>query len=291
MLSLSVAALAALANAAASVLQRKAARGEPERTAFSLRLLWDLAHRPVWVAGITAVAVGFLLQAVALATGSLAAVQPVLVLELPFTIVLSIVVFRSRLGGREWLAVAAMSGGLALFLLSLSPSGGRPSATTPLQWGSGLAAGLALAGVLVWLGWRSRYARRAALLGVATGVLFGLTAALIAGMTDAFTGHILSVLAAWQTYLVIVFGPISMFLLQNTLQAGRLVAAQPGLTLTDPLLAIGWGVGFFGESVRGGPWIAGTTIGAALIAWGTLLLSRSPHLQGRRGATEEDDSQ
>ena len=51
MLSVALAILAALGNATASVLQRKADREEPEGQATGLALLWDLVHRPAWLGG------------------------------------------------------------------------------------------------------------------------------------------------------------------------------------------------------------------------------------------------
>jgi hypothetical protein len=141
--------------------------------------------------------------------------------------------------------------------------------------------------VLVVLGHRSRYARRAALLGVATGVSFGFTAALIAGMTAAFTDGIVGVLTAWQTYALLVAGPAGFLLLQHALRAGRLVASQPGMTLANPLVAIGWGIVVFGEHVRGGGWIVVEAAGGAVIAACTLLLAHSPLLQGSAGEREE----
>jgi MFS family permease len=82
-LAIALAVLGAAGNASASVLQRKAARDEPDANSFSIALVWHLAHRPVWIAGIASVIVGFLLQVVALGNGPISLVQPVLVLELP----------------------------------------------------------------------------------------------------------------------------------------------------------------------------------------------------------------
>lgn len=287
MLSLAAAVVAALANATASVLQRVAAREQPEKTAFSLRLLWDLAHRPVWLMGISAVAGGFLMQAVALATGSLAAVQPVLVLELPFTILLATVVFRGRLGCREWLAVAAMSGGLALFLVSLRPSGGNPSATSPLEWSTGIAAGVCVTAVLVWLGRRSRYAKRAALLSVATGLLFGVTAALIAGMTAPFTHGITG---GVHRISDIPGAPVRPDVRVPTAKHTPIRSPGGGTARPYPdrsCLCGAVGRGFVRGSDTRWAWLIPATIGASLVAVGTINLARSPILQGARRATEE----
>jgi drug/metabolite transporter (DMT)-like permease len=106
-------------------------------------------------------------------------------------------------------------------------------------------------------------------------VAFGLTAALMSGMTAAFDHGIVGVLSAWQTWLMVLTGGLAMFLLQNALQAGRLIAAQPGITIADPIVAIGWGVTAFGERVHSGGWIAGEVIGALAMAGCAVLLSAS----------------
>jgi hypothetical protein len=73
---------AALANACALVLLRKAALGEPAAPSFSLRQLWSLLHRPIWAAGMATIFTGFGLQATALSIGAVSAVQLIITLEL-----------------------------------------------------------------------------------------------------------------------------------------------------------------------------------------------------------------
>ncbi len=279
LLSVALAVLGALANATSSVLQRKADRDEPEDRS-GLAMMWDLAHKPTWVGGILAIIAGFLLQAGALATGPIALVQPILVLELPLTLLLAGLVFRSRLHPREWTAVAGMGAGLGLMLFALQPSGGSPQAASAIRWIAGVVTVLAVAGLFVRLGYRVHHTRRAAYLGIATGIGFGFTATLIAGITAAYaTTGIGGVFTTWQTYLLIVLGPAFFFLLQKTMQAGRLVASQPALTLADPVVAAAFGLAVFGEHVRTGGWLTAALLGAALVAAGTLLLVRSPLLR------------
>ncbi|HEX3590147.1 MAG TPA: DMT family transporter [Pseudonocardiaceae bacterium] len=263
---------ASVANAVASVLQRKAARNEPESEAFELRLLWHLVRQRAWLGGVIAMVSGFVLQAGALGTGPVALVQPILILELAFTLVLSGFVFRTGLRGTEWLAVAGMSVGVALLLSALRPTGGRPGVASGATWALATGVTVCVIAVLVLIGRRKRDAGRAAYLGVATGVSFGFTAVLIAAIIAAGLG---SLLTEWQTYALIVAGPAGFFLLQNALQGGRLVASQPGLTLANPLAALGWGVAVFGEQVQSGGWIVLALAGVALIALCTVLLARS----------------
>lgn len=237
----------------------------------------------MWFGGILAVIVGFLLQAAALYRGDLALVEPVLALELPFTLALAGVVFRRRLHLREWASAALLTAGVALLLYSLSPTGGRPAGVAAYEWGIGVATNLAVVGLLVaWAG-RVTSAGRAVLLGVATGAMFGLTAALMARMSESLSGGLVGALTLWQTYAMVATGLTAMYLLQNALQAGTLVAVQPGLTLTDPIVSILWGVVVFHERVRGGDvWLLAAGLAFALIALGTVSLSHSPSIHAKR---------
>src|SRR4051794_20115344 len=98
MIAVPLALLAAVCNAVASVLQRKAARSAPASEAFRLALMWDLIRRPAWLLGILALIGGFVFQATALGFGGLALVQPLLVVELPVTMVIAAWMFKIRLG-------------------------------------------------------------------------------------------------------------------------------------------------------------------------------------------------
>jgi drug/metabolite transporter (DMT)-like permease len=226
--------------------------------------------------------------------GSVASVQPLLVAELPFTFMLASVLFRVRPSRSEWLATASLTAGLALFLLCLGPEGGDPLTVPVWKWLVGLAVAGAVEAAAVLLGRACSGHRRALLLGIATGTGFGLTAALTAAAGAAYHQHgMLGVLLAWQTYAILVIGALSFYLLQNALGAGSLVASQPGLTLANPVVAVGWGILIFGERTRGGAWTVGVVAGALLIGLGTVLLARSPLLadRGERGRSDQSGAQ
>ncbi len=280
---------AALCNAFGSVLQRKGARAQPGDESMSPRLLWNLAHSPAWAGGIAFMLAGFGFQVAALSTGPISFVQPVLAAELGFTLVLSAMLLGARPHAREWTAVLGMNGGIALLLVALQPTGGDPRQVSGQEWALGCAVTFTLIGGFVLVAYRHRYAHRAAYLGIASGVFFGFLAVLVAGVAGALQAGAGAVLSAWQTYAVVVAGPVSFLSLQATLRAGSLVASQPGLTLANPVVGIGWGVAVFGEQVRGGGWIAVEVAGFALIAGCTLLLARSPSLRGSAGAQEETE--
>jgi hypothetical protein len=82
--------------------------------------------------------------------------------------------------------------------------------------------------------------------------------------------------SSWQLYGTAVAGVGALFLLQNGLQAGSLVAVQPPLTLGDALISACYGVTVFGEEVSTGGWLLVIQIVCVLaIAVGCIELSRS----------------
>jgi drug/metabolite transporter (DMT)-like permease len=300
MLKYVLAVLAAGANAASSVLQRKANRQASQREDLSLRLIWSLAHQPVWFGGVLAVIVGFLLQATALGDGQLSVVEPVLVLELPATLILASRVFGARLHRREWGSAAAMSAGLAGLLYFLSPSGGRTENVRWYTWIIAMGVNLAFVAALVAWGRRGPAGRggeggkssalQAAVLAVAAGSTFGLTAALMKGMTNSYARGFSALFTSWQLYGMIAAGVLGMFLVQFAFNAGRLIAAQPGLTLSDPVVSIMWGVLVFHEQVRGGWFIALAVVSGLVMASAVVALARSPLLSGQAAQSKEERS-
>jgi len=289
MLGIALMVVAAVCNAAASVLQRRASRTEPASAEFSLRIIGDLMRRPAWLLGVGAMVTGFVLHAVSISVSRIALVQPVLIAELPFTLVLASWAFRMRVPPRDWAAILLSSVGLAAFLGCLAPTGGDPGRVAPATWALAGGVTVAAVAVLVAAGYRGRREHRAVFLSIATGAVFGLNSALIAGVgASVATGT--NLFATWQTYAVAVVGPAGFYLLQNALAAGNLVASQPGFTLTNPLVSVVWGLAVFGEQARGGPWPAGTVIGGLLIATGTIILARSDLLNPDTAAGQRTDA-
>ena len=66
-------------------------------------------------------------------------------------------------------------------------------------------------------------------------------------------------------------------------------AAQPGLTLSDPIVSVLWGVLVFGERVRTGWSDVLAAVSALVLAAAVLVLIRSPLLSGE--ADDNDDEE
>jgi drug/metabolite transporter (DMT)-like permease len=286
-IAVSLAVLTAVANAVASVLQRRAARSVPASDAFRPALILDLIRRPAWLAGIGALICGFVLQAIALSFGGLSLVQPLLVAELPFTMVLAGMVFRIRIDRRSWLAIGAMTAGLAGFLAAAAPAQGN-RLPGPADWAISAAVTAGLVATSVAAAVATGGEPRAVLLGVAAGLGFAFTAVLMKANVIAFSGDLSALLTSWSLYAMVLAGLCSLFLLQNALQSGSLVAVQPALTVTDPVASTAYGVGLFGESIRTGPWVVPELAGIGLILYGSILLSTSAPLRRHTGVTPAD---
>src|SRR3984957_6394236 len=123
------AVLAGFCTATASICQRIGARNS-ETTGFDIWLVFRLARQPIWLLGVGSMIGGFLFQLVALPFGARALVQPTLPVELLLAFGYRAVAGagRVRVRRRDWLAAAAMSAGIALFLGLALPSGGGPNA-------------------------------------------------------------------------------------------------------------------------------------------------------------------
>ncbi|WP_327251587.1 DMT family transporter [Streptomyces sp. NBC_01244] len=266
---------AALSNALATVLQRRAALTVPQSDGFRFGLVLDLLRRPLWIGGILAVIAAGAGQAVALATGALALVQPLFVLELPLALLIASLVTRTRLPGPLWLAVAGVVAGLGIALVAASPAGNRTDVPAD-RWVTALAACAVAVAALSVAGLRQRPGRmRAGCLGAATAVCYALTAALMkSAMHVLDEGGIGAFLRTWETYGFAATGICALLLLEHAMQGGPLVASQPALTLGDAGVSVALGVLLYEEHLRAHWWLLPQLLGLCLICAGVLALTR-----------------
>ncbi len=276
---------ASLCTATSSVCQRLGARSTGS-SSFDIYLLFRLMRRPVWVLGVASMILGFVLQISALRFGGLALVQPILALELIFVFGYMAVIGSRPVKRRDWLAAVAMCAGLGLFLFAASPSAGRLHAPAPV-WGlAGLAsAGAVLACLAVAFGLGRRPgaapARRAAVLGIATGVAWGFVAAVIKELSSHLGAGLGAVLTNWSPYVLLAAGAASLLLASHALAAGPLAASQPGFTIVDPLAASLLGLFLFGERLQTTPAaLAGQVLALAMLVGGVSALSHSQLIDG-----------
>ncbi|MEV4553384.1 DMT family transporter [Nonomuraea wenchangensis] len=275
-----LAVLAALCNAVSSVLQRRATLTVPQDPKARMGLILALVRKPVWLLGILALIGGFLFQASALSRGAVALVQPVMVVELPFTMIILSLAFGAVLDRHIWLAIAALSGGLAIFLMAASPQVGRwlPDA---IGWIVATLVTVVVVAALVTVGVLAKGPLRPAAMGVAAGIGFAFTATLMKRVTAIAQEDLGALPLTWQVYAMVLAGLCSLVLLQHALHSGPLVVAQPALTISDPIAGILYGALLFGEPIRSGSWIVFEAIGIGSLAYGVIQLARSPLIQAQ----------
>jgi len=243
-----LAVLAAASNALATVFQRLGVEDAVAGHGGG-HLLTSVLRRPVWFAGLGLAVVSFLLQAGALSLGDLSSVQPIMVTELLFLLVILSIWFHRTLGWREWLGAAGTAIGLGLFL-AMSDAGGGHARPTRTDWVLLLGASLGAVIVSVLAAQQGPRWWRAGAYGVGGGVAFAMTAAFVKTASDQWSRGPFYALGHWQAYSVAAAGLVGLVLSQHALEAGPVAASQSALLVVNPLSSIVMGVWLFGDHLR-----------------------------------------
>lgn len=286
-----VAVIAALAAgctfAVGSVLQQSAAREAPADESLSLRLLVDLAHRKKWLLGIASDVGSFALQALALAFGPIALVQPLLVTGVLFAIPLAVRLKGMRLHAQEWTGTVSVAAGLALFLAAASPGAGEPQ-TSLARWVLILCGVAALMTLGVATGRALRGPIRASFYALSAGAAFGLLAALTKTATWLLGQGAAPFFTAWQPYAMAGVAVAGAIVQQSAFQAAPLPASVPVMDAVEPTVAVLIGVFAFGENLATSPIaLACEAAGIVALVTGIVLLDRSPVVLALQGAGDE----
>src|SRR5215831_15063004 len=115
---------AALANAVNLMTQHLASVASPPGVT-GVKLARYLIRQPMWLLGAAAGVGSYILQAGALNNGPLSVVQPLLITELIFVMVLRRVWIHQRVRPAAWVSVLTVAGALAVFLAAAEPAGGQ----------------------------------------------------------------------------------------------------------------------------------------------------------------------
>jgi len=267
---------AAVLFAVTSVLQHTAASGVEAKHSMRPGLLLELVRRPRWLLGNLTDLAAFGLQFLALRSGSLVAVQTLLVTGLLFTLPLAARVAHRRLGSKEWLSAIALVFSLSTFLVLANPTRGRPSATRA-GWIAVLVSAGAAVAVLILTAPPTPGRARARRLGASCGVIFAVNAALAKEFSHVLKDGVLPAMTSWEPYAWAVTAGFGFLLVQSALHAGPLDASMPLLIIADPLVAGFIGVVAFHERISFHPVAAAVEIASiAVIILAVFNLTRSP---------------
>lgn len=275
-LSIGAALIAGLCLAATGVLQQKEASKTSEKKSLSVALLWDLVHDRVWLFGMLFGVLSYAFQGVALAFGPLAVVQPVVLSELIFAVPISVRRHGMHLCPRDWAAIFAVAGGLAVGIVSSSPSAGNPLPSLT-AWSIAIGGVAIVTVIALGIGKTLHGPVRASMFALASATVLALQSAFLSATTAYMKHGILEIFTHWEPYALVPSTAIGILLMQSAYQAGPLASSMPVVDAWEPSVAIVLGVALFGEHIATGTWnLLGTAIGLAGFFVGVISLDTSP---------------
>lgn len=229
------------------VVRQRATMDVPADRGVSTLMVRTLLRRRLWWAGTGSAVVGYVFYAVALAYGSLLLVAPLLVSALLFALPLSAWLSHRRVSRAEWGWAGLLTAALTVFVtLARTRPGDYEGSERPAV----IVAVVCIAGVAGCAVAAARFAdwRRALLLAIGVGVLFGVVAVLTKIEMHILTKEpILRALTSPVTYVLIAVGVAATLLQQSAFHAGSLKASVPAMLVLEPVVAVLLGQVVLGE--------------------------------------------
>jgi len=219
-LSLWTAFLYALSN----VLEMLEAEQIPDEFALKAGLLTRLFKRARWLLGLLSDFGGFLCHAAALGLAAVVFVEPILASGILMSLFIASAFVHRPVLRTDWIAAVLLSAGLALFLYEVSPTGGNELGERVPWFFTGIAA-CAVIAVCMAAGRATTGPPRAAFLGVAAGIAFGISALLTKALVHYLGDGIFAWVPHWEPYALAVSAIGGVIVAQSALQTGELGAA------------------------------------------------------------------
>ncbi|HZE51369.1 MAG TPA: DMT family transporter [Jatrophihabitantaceae bacterium] len=270
--------VAAAAYGAATAVQHEAAH--TGTGAADARGLVRLLRDPRWLLSIGGDSIGLVFQVIALSTGPVVLIQPLLVAALPVSLLVGWALGGSRPRRAEYVACLGILGGLAVFFALIGDPGkasllaAHPATVAiVVALGVGIAACLAVRGRTVPV--------RAAVYGGVAGAWFGLVGVLLNAAATTWRDRGLAGFAHAEGLVpligLLVIGALGITLTQISFQVGALGASFPANKATDPVVAVVLGAALLHEHVPAGPlYVVGYLACLAAIVAGTITLANPP---------------
>ena len=275
--------LAALLFAVAAVLQQKGTEGLSDDDAVGAGFLAKLLRRKVWLAGIAADTLGFVVQAIALALGSLLLVQPLLVTTLLFALPLAAYTQHRRLRAPEWTWAGVLVAALLVFMVLGEPTAGieTPEAKA---WLVPLAILIPVVAFCVVHGSRIPHgSMRSLVLAIAAGLVLGLSGPFTKTGMDAFGHGFLAGLGSWEFWAMAVTATLGTLWQQSSYQAGDVQTSLPTVTVLKPVVAMVLGLTIYHEHLKV------DRLGDAVVVLALVVMFIAAFSLGRLGAPDDRD--
>ncbi|GAB3702023.1 DMT family protein [Mariniluteicoccus flavus] len=256
--------------------------------AMSFGQVVSLLRNPRWLGSTALIGLGAALHLVALNMAPVTVIQPVGILAVAWSVLLSSRIHGYRNNSGVWAGVAMTVVGIVAFTLLSARFASEHSELRPTLIVVS-AIGVAVAGLaLALFGQKAPAAFRCVALASGGAILYGLASALMKTMFKYLeAGHpILSVGVLLPVVGIIATYAVGGWFIQQAHAVGHAEIVVASLTTVDPVVAVLFGILVLGEGVTI-PWWAylGMVAAAALAVAGALVLSKyHPEVLQRREA-------
>jgi drug/metabolite transporter (DMT)-like permease len=284
LLGLGAALAAAVLYGVAAILQATGARRVQAAEGLDPRVMLRIMRQPAAASALGLMLVGFLLHLLAVRLVPLFLAQAGIAASLVVTALLAVLLFGDRLSRTEWIAVAAVFGGLVLLAVSAGAVGSNHSGSTlPVIVFSSLAVIAGLAALAAR--WHSMLSTAA--LGLLAGfgyAIVGISARLLPDLTSP-----LDLFASPMIYSLGLGGALAFFLYSLALQRGSVTLATTPMIVTQTVAPAAVGVLLLGDSVRAG-WIPGAAAGFLVTVLAASVLVRFEGAARPRSGSDRETS-
>jgi drug/metabolite transporter (DMT)-like permease len=270
--------VAGFLNAVSGVFQRKGIGSpEPERL-YTKTQITTTSKNKFWQIGALAEGLAAIIELVALYFGSLLLVEPLLMTNLVFLLIIVHFRLKKLVTLHEWIGIGAICIGVSSFLIAANPHGGKGSygiiwlapvlTIVPLMFFGAVAAR------------RIHNQKSRGLIGALVGGLsLGLTAALTRLAMLQLHSGIIPTLTHWPLYALIASAIVSLFAVQVGYGSGPLTITQSILEISSPIVSILLGLLLFGDRIdTSGVAISVETFSFLIIIIGVVILSASKRI-------------
>lgn len=247
---------------------------------FSVRQMLRLVGRPSWVIGTLMLGLAVVFQLTSLSFAPLIVVQPLGAVALVVTAILNSRTTKQRLDRASKRAILFCVGGVALFVTVAAFTAVEPRITTA-QLVTVLIILAVVFSILLTAFTLFRRRIRALFYIIAAGFLYGFVATLAKVVINRIESHSFDPLTVVCIVFLLAASGLGGYFVQNAYASGPPDLVIAGLTVVDPMVAVGIGVIVLGEASQA-PWWAAIfyVIAGAIAVYGVFQLAKY-HPQSR----------
>ncbi|MGK9147607.1 DMT family transporter [Plantibacter flavus] len=249
---------------------------EAASSAFGLKQIPKLLGRPSWLIGTLLLGLAIVFQLVALAFAPLIVVQPLGAIALVITALLNARVTKVKVSKEQIRAMVLCVAGIGLFVIVAA----LYAVEEPIRQPQLIIILIMLAVVTIGLGaayalWRRKL--HTVFYVVAAGVLYGFVVTLAKVVINRVITQNFEGLTVVGIIGLLTAAALGGFFVQKAHQSGQPDLVVAGLTVVDPLVAVGIGIVVLGEASNA-PWYAlvAFVVAGAIAVYGVWTLAMRP---------------